>query len=40
MVTYDQYQSDDFFYDNDTTGGEEIAPSKRFGFLPRRRTKS
>jgi preprotein translocase subunit SecY len=40
MVTYDQYQSDDFFYDNDQTGGEEIAPSRRFGFLPGRRSKS
>jgi preprotein translocase subunit SecY len=41
MVTYDQYQSDDFFYDNGGEGkGDKATKKRRFGFLPRRHSKT
>jgi preprotein translocase subunit SecY len=40
MVTYDQYQSDDFFYDNGGSKGDKATKKRRFGFLPRRHSKT
>lgn len=39
MVTYDQYQSDDFFYDS-SEGKAPTPVSRRFRFLPGRRKKA
>ncbi|MFA5003971.1 MAG: preprotein translocase subunit SecY [Candidatus Saccharimonadales bacterium] len=39
MVTYDQYQSDDFFYDSAAGGESGAIVGRRLRFLPRRKTK-